>query len=202
MWYMPHRFHYIIVFVFTLLGLSSCIFPDFKWKEICFNDTSEFSFYLVTRLQTYWIVKKDNVMIIKADTYYYPSSSQENCKHVAFSKVLKSDTEEIENLIIELIRKGEFVPLADKYGCLPEGIHESMGVILHGKEYRWNLEYLWDSVVAEEMEARGVIRIYTQLNERLFYLFPELKNLPTSFPFSQNPPEHVTGKIWSWYERE
>ena len=142
-------------------------------------------------------------MIIKADTYYYPSPSQKNDKHViTFSKVLKHGTEEIENLIIELIRKGEFVPLADKYDCLPEGTHKSMGVILNGKEYRWNLEYLWDLPLAKEMEDRGVISIYTQLNEKLFYLFPELKKLPASFPFSQNPPEHVTGKIWSWYERE
>lgn len=199
---MARRFLCIILFMLTLLGLPSCFFSDFKWREICYENTSEFSFYLVTHLQTYRIVKKDNVMIIKADTYYYPSPTRKNYKHVTFSKVLKSGTEEIENLIIELIRKGEFVPLADKYHCLPEGTHESMGVILNGKEYRWNLEYLWDKAVAAEMEDRGVISIYTQLNEKLFYLFPELKTLPTSFPFSKNPPKHVTGKIWSWYERE
>ena len=193
---MARRFLGIILFMLTLLGLPSCFFSDFKWREICYENTSEFSFYLVTHLQTYRIVKKDNVMIIKADTYYYPSPTRKNYKHVAFSKVLKSGTEEIENLIIELIKKGEFVPLSNEYACLPEGIHNSMELHLKGQKYRWNLLF------AKEMEDRGVVSIYTQLNERLFYLFPELKNLPTSFPFSQNPPEHMTGKIWSWYERE
>lgn len=135
-------------------------------------------------------------MTITADTYYYPSSSQKTRKDIAFSKVLKGGNEEIENLIIELIKKGEFIPLSNEYACLPEGIHNSMELHLNGRQYRWNLLF------AKEMEDRGVVSIYTQLNEMLFYLFPELKKLPTSFPFSQNPPEHVTGKIWSWYERE
>lgn len=180
----------------TLIGLSSCVFSNFKWEEICYKNPSDFSFFLVTEIQSYQLDKKNNAMTITADTYYYPSSSQKARKDIAFSKVLKGGDEEIEKLIIELIKKGEFIPLSSEYACLPEGIHNSMELHLNGKKYRWNLLF------AEEMKDRGVVSIYTQLNERLFYLFPELENLPTSFPFSQNPPEHVTGKIWSWYERE
>lgn len=185
----------ILLFMLFLLGLPSCSFSDFTWKEICDEKPSEFSFYLVTQIQSYRIEKKDNVMTITADTYYYPSSAQETRKDVSFSKVLKRGCEEIDHLILELIHKGEFIPLSDKYNCLPEGIHNSMGLHLNGKEYRWNLLF------SEEMKDRGVISIYTQLNESLFSQFPELKTLPTSFPFSQNPPEHEAGKIWSWYER-
>ena len=190
------RLYCIILFMLTLIGLSSCVFSNFKWGEICYKNPSDFSFFLVTEIQSYQLDKKNNAMTITADTYYYPSSSQKARKDIAFSKVLKGGDEEIEKLIIELIKKGEFIPLSSEYACLPEGIHNSMELHLNGKKYRWNLLF------AEEMKDRGVVSIYTQLNERLFYLFPELKNLPTSFPFSQNPPEHMTGKIWSWYERE
>lgn len=163
-------------------------------EKIC-EYPSDYSFYLVTQLQTYRVDKKDNVMTIKADTYYYPSSSQKNYKLVKFIKVLEGGEEEIDNLIIELIHKGEFIPLADSYFCLPEGIHNSMELHFNGRKYRWNLLF------AEEMKDRGITSIYAQLNESLFYLFPELKKLPVIFPFSQNPPEHEIGKIWDWYEK-
>lgn len=194
---MHRRFHGIILLLVLLLsvfGLPSC--AEFKWRKIRHEEPLEYSFYLVTFLQSYQIEKRGDVMTIKARTYYYPPSSPKTHQYAKFSKVLKGGNEEIDNLIRELIQKGEFIPLAIKYSILPEGIHPSVGVTLKGREYRWNLMF------ADEMTDRGVVKIYTQLNEKLYYLFPELKELPTNFIFSENPPEHKTGKIWSWYDRE
>lgn len=189
--------HYSVICVF-FISICSCSQP-YEWKEIKEKpNNSDYSFTLTTGIQSYKIKKNGKSLFLKAQTYYFQPSSDTSVAtkervDVSFDKPLPQGDKNLESLICRIVQQGEFVPYADDFSIMPEGVCKGMGIwFANKKSYQWNLSF-------PEADEHGHRQLYAELNEYLYTLFPQLKKYPTQFPFSNNPPAHREGEVWSWY---
>lgn len=176
----------------TLL-FSGC---SYRWEKIDDNlvdDKLGFFFNLNTAEQFFYMDVKDGKHFIEAQC----KTNRDLCCAGVVER-FQRHYDKVDAKIVEIIKKivsiGKYKGRRDLHKYDDVAIRKSnyepqMMFCSHGHGcYEWYMD-------SKGMKEAGMQTLYAEMNEYLYSLFPELKDKPTVFPYSINPPKHRKGKV-------
>lgn len=171
------------------LGLFSD-YGQVQWVPIKETLPDSYTFYLTTNIQRYKVIKEGKQLTITIAGEFFTTPRElprekQRLKGWEFTRTLPEGDATIEQLIARAWRAGE---CKIEYEMRIEAVSVCMRLDV-GKQ-----EYYWDMI--QEPVQKKLAGTYVKLNEYLYNLFPEARQYPTLFPFSDTPPPHTKGDSW------